>query len=224
MTLASWAVNATIKGLTRVLCKVNDEQLAKVPKHGPLILVANHINFLDIPVVVTHLHPRPITGFVKSETWDNPTMGILFNLWGAIPIRRGEADMEAYRQALEALQAGKIVAVAPEGTRSNHGRLQRGYSGVVTLALHSHAPLLPLVYYGNEHFRSNLKRLRRTDFNIRVGRQFTLDIGEVKVARALRQAITDEIMYQLAELLPPVYRGVYGNLDSATHQYLRFME
>jgi len=222
MTLAAWAVNTTIRSLTQVLCKINDEQLAKVPKDGPLILVANHINFLDIPVVFTRLQPRPVTGFIKKETWDNPIMGFLFTTWGGIPIRRGEADMEAYRQGLDALMAGKIVAVAPEGTRSNHGRLQRGYSGVVTLALHSNAPLLPLVYYGGEHFRSNLVRLRRTDFNIRVGRRFTIETGGEKVTRHVRQAITDEIMYQLAELLPPVYRGVYSRLDEASHNYLRF--
>jgi len=222
MTLAAWAVNNTIKGLTHMLCKINDDQLAKVPKNGPLILVANHINFLDIPVVFTHLQPRPVTGFIKSETWDNPLMGFLFNIWGGIPLRRGQADLEAYRQGLDALMAGKIVGVAPEGTRSNTGRLQRGYSGVVTLALHSGAPLLPLVYYGGEHFRSNLVRMRRTDFNIRVGRRFTLQTGGEKVTRPVRQAITDEIMYQLAELLPPVYRGVYANLDSATQNYLRF--
>jgi 1-acyl-sn-glycerol-3-phosphate acyltransferase len=118
---------------------------------------------------------------------------------------------------------GRIVAVAPEGTRSNSGRLQRGYSGVVTLAQHSGAPLLPLVYYGGEHFRKNLVRMRRTDFNIRVGRLFTLETGGIKVTRQVRQAITDEIMYQLAGLLPPVYRGVYANLESATQNYLHFL-
>ena len=223
MTLAAWAVNTTIRSLTGALCKINDEQLSKVPRHGPLLLVANHINFLDIPVVFTRLQPRPVTGFVKKETWDNPVMAFLFTTWGGIPIRRGEADVEAYRQGLDALMAGKIVAVAPEGTRSNHGRLQRGYSGVVTLALHSGAPLLPLVYYGGEHFRSNLVRLRRTDFNIRVGRRFTIDTRGEKVTRQVRQAITDQIMYQLAELLPPVYRGFYSRLDEARQDYLRFI-
>ncbi len=85
MTLAAWAVNTTIKSLTHVLCKINDEQLAKVPKHGPLILVANHINFLDIPIVFTHLQPRPVTGFIKSETWDNPVMAFLVQHLGRHP-------------------------------------------------------------------------------------------------------------------------------------------
>jgi 1-acyl-sn-glycerol-3-phosphate acyltransferase len=188
-----------------------------------LILVANHINFLEVPVVFTRLQPRPVTGLVKSETWDNRAMAYLFNLWGGIPLKRGEADMAAYHLALEALMNGKIVAVTPEGTRSGHGRLQRGHPGIVTLALRSGAPLLPLVYYGNEQFRSNIVRLRRTEFQIRVGRPFCLEAGEQKAMRQVRQVITDEIMYQLAKLLPASYRGVYGNLDAATQNYLRFL-
>jgi len=97
--------------------------------------------------------PRPLTGFAKAETWDNPAMAMLFDLWQAIPIRRGEVDLEAIRQALSVLQSGGILAVAPEGTRSGHGRLGRGNPGVVLLAQMSGAPLLPLVYYGGESFK-----------------------------------------------------------------------
>jgi 1-acyl-sn-glycerol-3-phosphate acyltransferase len=98
--------------------------------------------------VYTHLQPRPITGFAKIETWDNPAMGRLFDLWQAIPLQRGRADIEALRRGLEALAEGKILAVAPEGTRSGHGQLQPAHAGVVMLALHSGAPLLPLAFYG----------------------------------------------------------------------------
>jgi len=223
MTLTFRVVNTTIKSLTHVLCRIDDSQLSMVPRHGPLILVANHINFLEVPVVFTHLQPRPVTGFVKSETWDNRAMAYLFNLWGGIPLRRGEADMAAYHLALEALMKGKIVAVAPEGTRSGNGQLQRGSPGIVTLALRSGAPVLPMVYYGSERFRRNIVRLRRTDFWIRVGRPFYLHSSDAKAIRQIRQVITDEIMYQLAALLPAPYRGVYANLDAATQNYLRFL-
>jgi len=223
MTLTFRIVNTTIKGVTHVLCRIDDKQLSLVPGHGPLILVANHINFLEVPVVFTHLQPRPVTGLVKSETWDNRAMAYLFNLWGGIPLKRGEADMTAYHLALEALMKGKIVAVAPEGTRSGNGRLQRGNPGIVTLALRSGAPVLPMVYYGSERFRSNIVRLRRTDFQIRVGRAFYVHAPAGKAIRQVRQAITDEIMYQLAALLPASYRGEYANLDAATQHYLRFL-
>jgi 1-acyl-sn-glycerol-3-phosphate acyltransferase len=221
-TLTYRVVTSTLKRLTRILCRVDDAQLAKVPKRGPLIIVANHVNFLEVPLVYTHLQPRPVTGFAKAETWDNPALRPLFDLCGAIPLNRGEADVGALRQALAALEAEHVLAVAPEGTRSGHGRLQRGRPGVVFLALRSGAPLLPLVYYGGELFWRNLYRLRRTDFCIVVGQPFHLDTAGVKVTRQVRRQMINEIMYQLAALLPPAYRGVYSNLASATETYLRF--
>jgi 1-acyl-sn-glycerol-3-phosphate acyltransferase len=222
MTLIYRVVFSTIKGLLRLLCRVDDAQLARVPHRGPLILVANHVNFLEVPLVYTHLRPRPLTGFAKVEAWDNPLIGALFSMGGAIPLYRGEADVSAFRHALRALEAGHILALAPEGTRSGHGRLQRGRAGIVLLALHSGAPLLPLVYHGGELFWHNLARLRRTDFHIVVGQPFYLDAGGVRVTRQVRQKMIDEVMYQMAALLPPAYRGVYSDLEAATETYLRF--
>jgi 1-acyl-sn-glycerol-3-phosphate acyltransferase len=224
MSLRFWTVNSTIKGLTRALCRIDDRDLARVPACGPLILVCNHVNFLDAPIVYTHLLPRPLTGFAKSETWDSHLLGSLFNLWGAISLRRGEADIDAIRMGLRALGQGKIVAITPEGTRSGHGRLARGHPGVVTLALHSSAPMLPLVGYGQEVLRNNMRRLKRTDIHIRVGQLFVVNreaISETKITHSIRQAIADEIMYQLAALLPPQYRGDYADLASASTHYLQ---
>lgn len=222
MTLTTWAVNNTIKSLTRLACRIETDALHQVPAKGPLILVCNHINFLEVPLVFTHLQPRPVTGFAKSETWNNPLIGRLFNLWQAIPLRRGEADLSAMRKAIQALNAGKIIAVSPEGTRSGDGRLGKGIPGVVVLALNSGAPMLPLVYFGGESLRPNLLRLRRTDFRIRVGKPFYLETNGIKVTRQIRQVMVDEIMYQLAALLPPQYRGVYADLDSATTNFLDY--
>jgi 1-acyl-sn-glycerol-3-phosphate acyltransferase len=50
----------------------------------------------------------------------------------------------------------KIVIVAPEGTRSRHGRLNQGYPGIVLLALRTGAPILPVVFYGNENLKIKL--------------------------------------------------------------------
>ncbi len=222
MTLTHRVVTSTIKALVRLLCRVDDTQLARVPDQGPFIIVGNHINFLEVPILYSHLVPRPLTGFAKAETWDSPALRLLADLWGAIPIRRGEADMVALRRALKALEAGCILGVAPEGTRSGDGCLQRGNPGTVLLALRSGAPLLPMVSYGAESFWGNLARLRRTDFYIVVGQPFYLDAGGVKVTRQVRQQMTDEIMYQMAALLPPAYRGVYSELARATEAFLRF--
>jgi 1-acyl-sn-glycerol-3-phosphate acyltransferase len=222
--LMQWLVNTTLKGLTGVICRVDDAQLTRVPHRGPLIVVANHINFLDAPVLFSRVHPRRVTGFAKAETWQNPTLGLLFDMWKTIPLERGEADVGAFREGLAALQDGAILAVTPEGTRSGHGRLQRGRPGVVLLALRSGAPILPLVYYGSERFHYNVRRLRRTDFRIVVGQPFYLDARGTKVTQTVRHAMTKEMMYQIAGLLPPDYRGVYADIDTATEHYLRFPE
>lgn len=206
---ARWAVNGTAWRLSRLACRVDDADLSRVPAAGPLLLVCNHVNFLEVPLVMSHLQPRPVTGFAKAETWDSPMMGLLFNIWGAIPLRRGEPDVSAIRRVLEALDQGMIVAVAPEGTRSGDGCLRRAKPGIGLLAAHSSAPILPVAYYGHECIWSNIKRLRRTDFHIRVGRLLRARPNGRWTAEK-RQAVADEIMRHIAALMPPGYRGVYA--------------
>jgi 1-acyl-sn-glycerol-3-phosphate acyltransferase len=119
------------------------------------------------------------------------------------------------------LEEGLILGLAPEGTRSGDGRLQQGKPGTVLLALRSGAPLLPVVHHGGELFWRNLARLRRTEFHIVVGQPFHLEAEGVKVTRQVRRQMIDEIMFQMAALLPPGNRGVYSDLDGATEIYIR---
>jgi len=121
------------------------------------------------------------------------------------------------------LKQGKILAIAPEGTRSGHGKLGHGLPGIVMLAQHSDAPILPLVYYGSERFRDNINRLKRTDFHIRVGKLFKLGFQSEKLDRETRENMVNEIMYQLAILLPAEYRGYYSDLSKGTSNFIDFV-
>ena len=210
MSLVHDIITYTVKGLLNLVCRIDAAQLERIPHTGPLIIVVNHISALEAPIIYTHMHPRPVTAFAKAETWEKPLLGPLATLWGAIPLHRGEADTGAFRQGLEALGKGQIVIIAPEGTRSGNGRLQRGLPGAVLLAMRSGAPLLPLAYYGGERFQDNIRRLRRTDFHVVVGEPFVLKPGERHVNREFRQELADALMYRIAALLPAAYRGVYA--------------
>ncbi len=223
MPLVKSVVNGTISTLIHICCRVDRSPLTAVPAQGPLIIIANHINFLEAPILYTSLLPRPITGFGKAEFWSRPATRFLFTLWDLIPLHRGEADVEAMRRGLQALQAERIMAVAPEGTRSYHGRMQKAHPGVVILGLRSGAPFIPIAHYGGEKFSHNIKRLRRTDFHIVVGRPFYLDAQGQRVTQELRQRMVDEMMGQIAAMLPEAYRGYYADMADTPPQYLRFV-
>jgi 1-acyl-sn-glycerol-3-phosphate acyltransferase len=222
MTLAQKVIIKAFRILTNLLCRINGEQLARVPDKGPLIIVTNHINILEIPVIYTRLQPRSITGFVAEYRWENRWLRWLLQVCEAIPLHRGEADITAMRRALDVLEEGYILVVAPEGTRSGHGQLQKAHPGAVLLALHSGAPLLPLVFYGHEHWIENLRRFRRTDIHIAVGELMHLDARGVKITRQVRRQMIDEVMCQMAALLPLKSRGVYSDSNVATEMYLTF--
>jgi 1-acyl-sn-glycerol-3-phosphate acyltransferase len=221
MTIAG-IVNFTLRGITRTICEVDDSEMSRIPDRGPLILVGNHVNFLDAPILITHLQPRRVVALVKKETWDNPALGMLFSTWKAIPIKRGEVDMSAFRESLRVLKEGQMLAIAPEGTRSGNGILQKGQTGMVPLAIKSGAPILPVVYYGGEVFWKNIRGLSRTPFTIRVGRKFHIKPLDGIPSREERELITAEIMYQVAALLPPAYRGYYADTSQATEDFLVF--
>lgn len=218
--VAQRLVMGALYALTETLCRVDAGALARVPARGPLIVAANHINFLEVPVLYPRLLPRPLTGLVKAQSFHNG-FALFFRLTDAIPIHRGESDAAAFRKALAALKANYLLGIAPEGTRSGTGRLLPGHPGVAVLALHSGAPVLPLAYWGGEAFWSNLTRLRRTDFHIAVDQPYRVELGGERASQAVRQAIADEIMIRIAALLPAPYRGVYAGRLDEPRRYLQ---
>jgi 1-acyl-sn-glycerol-3-phosphate acyltransferase len=217
------AARAVIGGLLRILCRIDDSEIGKIPRKGPLILVTNHINFLEVPLIYVYLYPRKIIGIIKRETWKNPLFGAVANAWQAIPIARDSSDLAAMRKAQEALGSGAILAIAPEGTRSGHGRLQRGHPGVAALALRSRAVIVPLAHFGGERFWSNFRRGKRTRVRIRVGEAFRLRAPAPGSSKRIRSEMVDEIMYRIAVLLPPEYRGIYSDQARATTIHLDFL-
>lgn len=222
MSLSKSFLIAIFHGLSDTVFRVHAEPLAGVPSRGPLIIVMNHVNILEIPLIYACLQPRPVRGLVLADRWKNPVLAWGLNACGAIPLKRESGNQSSIYKALEALKAGEIVIIMPEGTRSGDGRLQNAFPGVVLLAIKSKAPVLPIVTHGGEKYKQNLQRLRRTDFHISLGRPFTFKAGETGVDSQVRKQMLDELMYQMAILLPTDYRGVYVNQPEPTRSYLEF--
>ncbi len=222
MSLSYRIIIVSLKTVTSLICRIDGAELEQVPMHGPLIIYTNHVNILEIPIIFTRLQPRNVHGVVLAERWNNPLLRWMLDVTETIPLHRGEADFAAIRQSLKVLDEGRIIVIAPEGTRSHDGKLQPAHPGVVLLALHSRAPLLPVAYFGAEKYKENLTRLKRTDFHLRVGKPFHLEEHGDKVTRVVREKMVDEMMYQLAAVLPPEYRGYYTDTSTASESYLVF--
>lgn len=211
MTLSSRIITPFVKFVLGGVCRVDARELARLPARGPLIIVTNHINFLEVPLIYAFSYPRNVIGLVKKETWDNPLLGILATAWEAVPIDRNASDIGALNASLGVLAAGGILAIAPEGTRSGNGRLGRGHGGVVQLAARSGAAVIPVVHFGGEAFWANIRSLRRTRVTFRVGEAFRIEAPEGGFTRTSRREASDELMRRMARLLPPEYRGLYAD-------------
>jgi 1-acyl-sn-glycerol-3-phosphate acyltransferase len=218
------AINFIIRVYTRITCRLDMPGLDKFPARGPLIAIANHTGQLEVPLIFAHLQPRELTGWAKVESWDNWFLRWVFGVWKIIPIRRGEADMHALKAALRALDKGMIFGLAPEGTRNYNGILKRALPGAVIVALHSGAPIIPIAHWGGENFLKNLKQFKRTDYHVRIGEPFKINVEGVRVTGEVRQQIVDEMMIQLAKLLPEYYRGYYADTSKWTEQYIAKLE
>jgi 1-acyl-sn-glycerol-3-phosphate acyltransferase len=199
-----------LAGLTAVIEDLRAEGVGNIPATGPVILACNHINWMDI-LSVTVPCPRPVHLMGKAELFEMPVLGGYYRLLGAFPVRRGEGDREALRQAIDVVAAGQVLCIMPEGHRSGTGVLMEGKSGVALIALRSGAPIVPVAIWGTE------KALRglhygpfRPTVHVVYGEPFTLTRGGPGHGREDVERGINTIMLRIASMLPPEYRGVYA--------------
>ncbi|MCL2267391.1 MAG: 1-acyl-sn-glycerol-3-phosphate acyltransferase, partial [Treponema sp.] len=194
MGLRKSAVNLVLKGILDILCRIDcREYVQALSKNQPLIIMFNHINFLEVPILITHSYPLSVTGLAKAETWNNPFFSFLFNTYKAVPIKRNGAFSESFKKVRETLSRGTSMCVAPEGTRSKTGVLQKAKAGIVHLALEADVPILPVAHHGGERVWDNMRRFKRTPLHFRAGRPFRIKF-DGKPGKDEREMILSEVM------------------------------
>ncbi len=183
--------------------------MENLPRKGPFILVSNHLNNAD-PPLITAFMPRRIVWMAKQELFDTPVIGIFYHLYGLIPVRRGEADLKAVRRSQQVLSRGHVLGMFPEGKRSKDRQLHEAEPGTALLALRAKVPIVPVGIWGTETIRVPRDIIGRSRVNMKVGKPFRLR----DTKRATKKDIaagSREIMRHIAELLPPSYRGAYAD-------------
>ncbi|KYH33043.1 1-acyl-sn-glycerol-3-phosphate acyltransferase [Moorella mulderi DSM 14980] len=127
----------------RFFCRWEVQGRENFPLEGPVIVIANHISYLD-PVAVGVAAPRMVRFMAKEELFHIPVVNWIIKGLHAFPVRRGRSDRAALKAALEVLHDGQVLGMFPEGTRSKDGRLLPFQHGAALLALKTGAPLLPV--------------------------------------------------------------------------------
>jgi len=198
------------------------EGVENIPSDGRLIMMFNHIGFID-PIAIMHVSPRDPVPMMKAEALAYPVIGHLPRWWGVVPIWRGEVDLLAIRQSLAVLNAEETLLIAPEGTRGT--ALQQGKLGMAYLAARAQAPVLPVAVENTEGYPTYpfSRRWRDTGASIRFGKPFRFNVTARNPNRQLLRKMTDEAMYILAAMLPPHRRGVYADLTQATQETLTWL-
>lgn len=206
----------------KLVMKLNTAGWENIPHTGPVIMMINHIAFLD-PVILTGFFPRYLISMAKVEAIEDKVIGPIIKAFDAFPVNRGAGDRQALRTAFDVLDAGLALLIAPEGHRSETSELGEAHEGIAYVAQRAHVPIVPVAISGTEQFKHNIKRLKRTTVTYRFGQPFYLEAGEERMGSEALKRMTDEAMYQLAALLPPEQRGLYADLDEATAHYVRFI-
>lgn len=191
----------------------------RLPRRGPLIMASNHLTEID-SLVLGAVLSRRLTFVAKSEYFARGGMrgrfyGLVCRATGQIPIERGgdgrgDAGLEAARKILD---AGMVWAIYPEGTRSPDGKLHRGRTGVMRVALsRPHVPVIPVGIEGTTEIDKPRQRFWRPAGRVRVTVGKPLDLsrwaGQAEDAAAWREA-TDELMREIQALTGQEYVDRY---------------
>ena len=197
------ALRGPVRAALERLFGLTVEGLEHVPEAPPYIVAANHHNYLDGVVLGVTL-PRSIAFLVMPRVYRaTPLHPLLHRHIGSIPIDLDRPDPAALRRALDALAAGRIVGIFPEGPFSIRGRLEPGLSGVGLLALRSGVPVVPAGILGTYEALAGRRCYvpRPHPLGVRFGpaRRFVASaFGDRRVAR---RQVTERIMGDIAGLL-----------------------
>jgi 1-acyl-sn-glycerol-3-phosphate acyltransferase len=160
-----------------------------IPEKGAVILCANHISYMDPPIVGTPL-VRKVHYMAKAELFKIPVFGWLITQFGAFPVKRGGVSKDSIRYCLHLLSEGKMMGIFPEGSRKNAGGM--GKKGAASLALKSNATVIPVAIIGEYKIFKTMKMVYGTAIDLT---EFKEDMSSLSLERA-----TEKIMATIREL------------------------
>ena len=192
------------RSIFKLILTTDVRGLENFPHEGPAILAANHVTNFDVFPMQFAL-PRPIFFMGKAELFKNPLVDLLLRNLSGFPIHRGEKDDWAMRHAAKVLKHGQTLGMFPEGKRSKGKGLAVAKTGAARLAIEGNCAIVPMAVVGSDQFFKRLPDVRANHDILTAPTQ----AGESTLA------LTDRLMFTLAQALPEEMRGAYAELPKA---------
>ena len=190
-----------VRGLIWLVMDREFSGIENLPEEGPVVLASNHVtNYDAFPMQLCI--PRPLFFMAKSELHKFFLLDAMLRSLGAFPVVRGQRDQWALRHAEKVLEYGQVLAMFPEGTRSKGRGLRAAKTGAARFALYANCPIVPVAIEGTHLMFKTFPR--RTKVIITIGEPIHPKPGESALA------LTDRLMYTIADMLPAELRGVYS--------------
>lgn len=193
--------------LIRSLYRIRVTGLEHIPAEGPALVSCNHVSFVDALIVGGSIR-RPVRFVMYHKIFRIPVLSFIFRTARAIPIAPAKEDealmRRAFDQIAEALDAGEVVGIFPEGMLTPDGRMQPFRSGVERIIARTPVPVVPMAVRGlwRSMWSKRSSRLGRA----RLPRRFRARI-ELQAAAPIppQQLSTESLEARIREL-----RGSYA--------------
>lgn len=211
--MKTYPLLSTIRFLAGKLIKLDVINPQGIPETGSALITTNHLSRLDTPLLLCITDREDLVAIVAKKYQEKPFFKwILEKVAAMVWMDRERTDFAAVRDALDHLRGGEIVGIAPEGTRSRDTRgLLEGKQGAALMAARAAVPIVPVGIVGSEKINQSWLHFQRPPVTIRVGEPYMLPEFDMQDRQGWLARYTDEIMCQIAALLPPGYRGFYAD-------------
>jgi 1-acyl-sn-glycerol-3-phosphate acyltransferase len=161
------------RGLIRALgLQVHVEGAETIPAVGPVIVVSNHVSYLDFLLVALAARPRRVRFLARYDVWGNPLVGVVMDRMRHVPVDRA-APAGAYLRARSLLREGEAVGIFPEAGVSTSYTVRALMPGAMALARDTGAVVVPVAVWGSQRVLTAHRPLDLTR-----GRPVSLLVGE----------------------------------------------
>lgn len=137
--------------LVKAAYRLRIEGAAQIPEEGAAVLVCNHVSFVD-SLMLMSASPRPVRFVMDHRIFRTPLLSYIFSHGRAIPIagaKENPAIMDqAFIEVSNALKAGELVAIFPEGGLTPNGEIQVFRPGISRILESDPVPVVPMALSG----------------------------------------------------------------------------